>query len=109
MKNSKDMILVPRKFVARFLKDYVVANYAIQMFTHLVGSRKFEIHMDTDEICSVLKITRQQLEAAWRKGEIKSFRFGGLRFFSAFDVAKIAELIHRPKRFRKLMQISNNI
>jgi hypothetical protein len=105
MKTGNDYIPVPRKYVARFIKDYFVANYAMQMFTHLATQKRLEIHLDTDEVCSLLDISREQLEAAHRRGEIKSFKLGGVRFYSAFDMARIAELIHRPRRFRLLSQI----
>ncbi len=71
MKTDNDHILLPRKSVAKFLKDYVVANYAMQMFTYLAEKKRLEIHLDTDEICKLLDITRGQLEACRRKGEIK--------------------------------------
>ncbi len=105
MKKDNDYILLPRQQVARFLKDYVVANYAMQMFTYLAEQKRLEIHMDTDEICKLLGITREKLESYRRRGAIKHFTLGGVRVYSAFDIAKVAELIHRPKRFRQLLKL----
>jgi DNA polymerase III sliding clamp (beta) subunit (PCNA family) len=105
MERNNDNILVPRKAVARFLKDYIVANNAMQMFSYLASRKRLEIHLDTNEICKLLDIKRGQLESLRRKGEIKNFTLGGVRFYSAFDVARAAELIHRPRRFRDLAQI----
>jgi hypothetical protein len=105
MKNNDDYILIPRQQVARFLRDYVIANYAMQMFSYLATEKQLEIHINTDEICSLLNITREKLEVFRRKGEIKSFTLGGVRFYSAFDIAKVAEVINRPKRFRLLSRL----
>lgn len=109
MKNNDDYVLLPRKQVARFLKDYCVANYAMQMFTYLAEQKNLEIHMDTDEICALLDISRDKLEYHRRVGDIKNFSLGGVRFYSAFDIARIAELIHRPRRFRRLIAMQGYI
>lgn len=103
MKQDDDYILIPRRQAARFIKDYCIANYAMQMFTYLATQKNLEIHMDTDEICNLLGITRDKLAYQVRIGNIRNFTLGGVTFFSAFDVARVAEIIHRPRRLRKLI------
>jgi hypothetical protein len=104
-KTNDDYILLPRKYVAQLIKDLVVGNNAMLMFSYLASKKRLEIQMDTDEICKLLDIKRSQLEASRRKGDIKSFTLGGVRFYSAFDVARVAELIHRPRRLGELAKI----
>jgi hypothetical protein len=102
---DNDYILVPRRYVAQLIKDLVVGNNAMLMFSYLASKKRLEIQMDTDEICKLLDIRHSQLESARRKGDIKSFKLGGVRFYSAFDVARLAELIHRPRRLGELAKI----
>jgi hypothetical protein len=105
MENRDDFIMVRRKDAAKFIKDFCVANYATQLFTYLAQIKKLEIHMDTDEVCEMLDITRPQLDRFSRKGLIKSFVLGNVRFYSAYDIVELAERVHRPARMRMLNKI----
>lgn len=104
-KKANDYILLPRKSVEELIRNYVVANNAVLMFSYLAEKKRLEIHMDTDEMCRLLDIKRSQLESAGRRGGIKSFNLGGVRFYDAFDVAVVAERIHRPKRLRAIAKL----
>ena len=104
-RTENDLILMPRKSVEKLVKDLAVANNAMLMFSWLAEKKRLEIHMDTDEICDLLDITRPQLESLRRRGDIKSFTLGGVRCFSAFDLARAAEIIHRPRRLAELAKI----
>lgn len=105
MIDKDDYILVKRKDAAKFLKDFCCANYAMQLFTHLAEIRKLEIHMDTDECCKLLGITRLELERYRNKHKVKTFLIGGYRVYSAYDIVILAERIHRNDRFRNLLNL----
>ena len=102
MHDKKDYIAISRADLAALIKNYCIANYSVMLFAQLAEIRKLEIHLSTDDVCSLLDVTRLELEQFRTQGRIKTFDLGGVRFYSAFDMARMAERKHRPERMRIL-------
>lgn len=102
MEKKKQFILIPRENLERMIRNYCIASYSVLMFAQLAELKKLEIHLSTDDVCEILDLTRIEIEQFRNKDRLKSFEIGGIRVYSAYDIARIAELKHRKTRSKLL-------
>ena len=92
---TDENITISRNVLMRLIKRNRQLIYMNFFLVHLCAIRNIDLGFVADEVCSILKITPEQLEAARKKRYIRCGVFDHKFIYHAADMVLLAELLGR--------------
>ena len=90
-----ETLTIPRTVLTKLVKRNRQLIYMNYFLVHLCAMRNIDLVFMADEVCRMLKITPEQLEAARKKRLIRCGVFDRRFGYHAADVVLLAELLGR--------------
>ena len=90
-----ETLTIPRTVLTKLVKRNRQLIYMNYFLVHLCAMRNIDLVFMADEVCRMLKITPEQLEAARKKRLIRCGVFARRIVYHAADVVLLAELLGR--------------
>ena len=90
-----ETLTIPRTVLTKLVKRNRQLIYMNYFLVHLCAMRNIDLVFMADEVCRMLKITPEQLEAARKKRLIRCGACGRRFVYHAADVVLLAELLGR--------------
>ncbi len=90
-----ETLTIPRTVLTKLVKRNRQLIYMNYFLVHLCAMRNIDLVFMADEVCRMLKITPEQLEAARKKRLIRCGVFDRRFAYHAADVVLLAELLGR--------------
>ena len=90
-----ETLTIPRTVLTKLVKRNRQLIYMNYFLVHLCAMRNIDLVFMADEVCRMLKITPEQLEAARMKRLIRCGVFDRRFVYHAADVVLLAELLGR--------------
>lgn len=102
MDNQEEYVLIKRNSLLRLLKTNCSLSYAVLLLEYLCRVKETDAKLPAGEICRLMDITPRQLSESCRLNRIDKRQVGDTVYYSAFDIMKLTEYLHRRKILKRL-------
>lgn len=102
MENQSKYIMIERNKFAALVKAHRKCLQILSILTYAHTVKEVQLTFTLEEICELLRMTREEVEAQRQKGYIRFSVQNGITVYEITDILRLKNMLEMGKIYRKI-------